>query len=90
MAAAKAVVAADARASVKAGVVANARVAARAVAAGTRRCAAYAKGVLGEDAYEKYLAYHRSAPCGAPPMTVKEFWRDKTDREGANPQGRCC
>ncbi len=52
------------------------------------------RGILGADAYEKYLAHHErlaaSGECSAPPMTEREFWRDKTDRQEANPQGRCC
>jgi len=50
----------------------------------------YLKGVLGEDSYEKYLAHHQSTGCATAPMTLKEFWRDKTDRQDANPEGRCC
>lgn len=50
----------------------------------------YLKGVLGEDSYEKYLDHHRATACEAPPMNLKEFWRDKTDRQDANPEGRCC
>ncbi|WP_074713306.1 YbdD/YjiX family protein [Arthrobacter alpinus] len=45
---------------------------------------------LGEDAYEKYLDHHQATGCAAPPLTVKEFWRDKMDRQDANPEGRCC
>ncbi|MBG0741683.1 YbdD/YjiX family protein [Paeniglutamicibacter antarcticus] len=62
----------------------------RTLAAGLKHVVAYTKGVLGEDAYDKYVAYHRTVHDDAAPMTVKEFWRDKTDREGSNPQGRCC
>lgn len=50
----------------------------------------YLKGVLGEDSYSKYLDHHRSTGCATEPMNVKEFWRDKTDRQDANPEGRCC
>ncbi len=52
--------------------------------------AGYVKGVLGEDAYEKYLAHHGASGCATPAMTVREFWRDKADRQDANPEGRCC
>ncbi|MBT1003596.1 putative selenoprotein [Paenarthrobacter sp. DKR-5] len=57
---------------------------------GLKSLGAYLKAVLGEDAYEQYLAHHRRTACEAPAMTAKEFWRDKTDRQDANPQGRCC
>lgn len=50
----------------------------------------YLKGVLGEDSYEKYLDHHLATGCATAPMTLKEFWRDKTDRQDANPEGRCC
>lgn len=50
----------------------------------------YLKSVLGEDSYEKYLDHHRVTGCATEPMGLKEFWRDKTDRQDANPEGRCC
>jgi uncharacterized short protein YbdD (DUF466 family) len=28
--------------------------------------------------------------ASATPMTEREFWRDHSDRQDANPQGRCC
>lgn len=67
------------------------------VAAAVRSAAAglvwYVKGVMGEDAYEKYRAHHESVhgtATSTPPMTEREFWRDQTDRQDTNPQGRCC
>jgi uncharacterized short protein YbdD (DUF466 family) len=45
---------------------------------------------MGADAYTKYLAHHADAGHGSRPMTEREFWRDQTDRQDANPQGRCC
>jgi uncharacterized short protein YbdD (DUF466 family) len=48
------------------------------------------KGVLGEHAYQDYLDHHRRAHPGTEPMSEREFWRDKTDRQENNPQGRCC
>lgn len=62
----------------------------RSAARGLGAVTTYLKGVLGEDAYEKYLAHHQATACAAPPMTVAEFWRDRTDRQDANPEGRCC
>ncbi|MEO3932013.1 YbdD/YjiX family protein [Pseudarthrobacter sp. ATCC 49987] len=61
-----------------------------AVVAGFRGFARYLGGVMGADAYAKYLAHHAEAGHGTPPMTEREFWRDQTDRQEANPQGRCC
>jgi uncharacterized short protein YbdD (DUF466 family) len=50
----------------------------------------YARALLGEDAYEHYIAYHRKSGCHSAPMTEKEFWRDRMDRQDKNPEGRCC
>ncbi|MDJ0323313.1 YbdD/YjiX family protein [Cryobacterium sp. PH31-AA6] len=62
---------------------------------GARDLAWFIKGVMGEDAYDKYRAHHESRhACDAgetpPVMTEREFWRDQTDRQDTNPQGRCC
>jgi uncharacterized short protein YbdD (DUF466 family) len=63
----------------------------RSALAGAR---AYFRGVMGADAYEKYLEHHRAQEaagrCTVPAMTEREFWRDHADRQDANPQGRCC
>jgi len=53
----------------------------------------YVKGVLGEDAYEKYCDHHAAVhgtDAAVPPMTAREFWRERVDRQDTNPQGRCC
>ncbi|ALV40884.1 hypothetical protein AU252_06670 [Pseudarthrobacter sulfonivorans] len=60
------------------------------VATGFRGFARYLGGVLGADAYAKYLDHHHTAGHGEPPLTEREFWRDRTDRQDSNPQGRCC
>ena len=69
---------------------------------GARGVVWYLKGLLGEDAYEKYVAHHTAGADGVacerdaaggtphPLMTEREFWRDQTDRQERNPQGRCC
>lgn len=62
----------------------------RRAASGLSAVSQYLKGVLGEDAYERYLEHHQATSCTAQPLTVKEFWRDKMDRQDANPEGRCC
>ena len=72
----------------------------RAVRRGARGVVWYLKAILGEDAYEKYAAHHaarHAAALAADPscaahavMTEREFWRDQTDRQDKNPQGRCC
>lgn len=50
----------------------------------------YMEGLLGADAYRNYLAYHRASGCPSAPMTEREFWRDKLDRQDRHPEGRCC
>jgi uncharacterized short protein YbdD (DUF466 family) len=72
-----------------------------AVVACAKNLAWYVRGVMGDDAYEKYLAHHAQVEPdhghphdgiggGEPVMTEREFWRDQTDRQDTNPQGRCC
>ncbi|NKX51783.1 YbdD/YjiX family protein [Arthrobacter deserti] len=48
------------------------------------------KGVMGENAYQAYLDHHRATHPGGTPMSEREFWRDRMDRQDASPQGRCC
>jgi uncharacterized short protein YbdD (DUF466 family) len=60
-----------------------------AIAEGLRGFARYLGGVMGADAYQKYLEHH-IASGHLTPMTEREFWRDRTDRQDSNPQGRCC
>lgn len=48
------------------------------------------KGVLGENAYQAYLDHHGRTHADGAPMSEREFWRDRTDRQDANPEGRCC
>ena len=45
------------------------------------------RGVLGERAYENYVAHHAAHHPGEPPMGEREFWRQLQDRE---PPPRCC
>ena len=55
---------------------------------------AYLRGAMGADASERSLEHHRTEEaagrCTAPAMSEREFWRDRTDRQDTNPQGRCC
>lgn len=61
-----------------------------AVASGFRGFAKYITAIMGADAYAKYLEHHRSTGHEQAPMTEREFWRDRTDRQESNPEGRCC
>ncbi|MBG6212524.1 MAG: YbdD/YjiX family protein [Cryobacterium sp.] len=62
------------------------------VRAGARRVVWWVRALMGEDAYDKYATHHASCETNAahPIMTEREFWRDQTDRQDKNPQGRCC
>jgi uncharacterized short protein YbdD (DUF466 family) len=76
------------------------------VRTGARSVVWFVRGVMGEDAYEKYLLHYEAVHGNggdqerdgsehghgpAPrPMTEREFWRDHSDRQDNNPQGRCC
>ncbi|MDK1328753.1 YbdD/YjiX family protein [Arthrobacter sp. zg-Y1143] len=64
--------------------------AAVAVGQGVRSFVRFFRDVMGEDAYRKYADFHAASGCASPLMSEKEFWRDKMDRQDANPQGRCC
>ncbi|HEY8699390.1 MAG TPA: YbdD/YjiX family protein [Arthrobacter sp.] len=59
-------------------------------ASGFRGLARYLGSVMGADAYAKYVEHHRAAGHERPPLSEREFWRDRTDRQDSNPQGRCC
>ena len=61
-----------------------------ALANGFRGFATYLQGIMGADAYAKYLEHHAATGHAEAPMTEREFWRDRTDRQDSNPQGRCC
>ncbi len=50
----------------------------------------FARGVVGADAYDRYLDFHARSGCAQPAMSEREFWRDKTDRQERNPTSRCC
>jgi uncharacterized short protein YbdD (DUF466 family) len=58
--------------------------------AGVRGIARYLGGILGADAYRRYLEHHADAGHDNLPLCERDFWRDRTDRQNSNPQGRCC
>jgi uncharacterized short protein YbdD (DUF466 family) len=63
-----------------------------AVHRGVRSVRWFMRGVMGADAYERYLDHHAAHHGAAqhPPMTEREFWRDRDDRRDHEAQGRCC
>jgi uncharacterized short protein YbdD (DUF466 family) len=73
--------------------VAGASVLARGLAAtgnAARALVRYLEGVLGADKYRVYLEHQGRTHPGVAPMGEREFWRDYTDWQEKNPQGRCC
>ncbi|MDA3646681.1 YbdD/YjiX family protein [Saccharopolyspora indica] len=48
------------------------------------------RGVVGENAYERYLAHHRQNHPGEAPLGEREFWRRHVDSQDARPGSRCC
>lgn len=50
----------------------------------------YVRGVIGADAYERYLEHHARQHCQAPALSEREFWRERTDAMGRDPKSRCC
>ncbi len=47
-------------------------------------------GMVGADAYERYVAHLRRQHPDCEIPTVKQFWRDKYDEQERNPKTRCC
>jgi len=49
----------------------------------------YLRQVSGDDAYERYLAHHRQAHPGEPPMTPDQYFRNRQDEKWSK-VSRCC
>jgi len=58
--------------------------------AALREVRRFARGVLGSDAYDRYLHHHRITGCTHPPLSERAFWRAKYAEQDANPGARCC
>ena len=50
----------------------------------------YMRNLMGDTAYETYLAHHRRTHPDEQPMTERQFWRDRMDEQDRNPGARCC
>ena len=50
----------------------------------------YVRGVVGEDAYDRYVEHERRRHPDAVVLTKREFWRAKYDAQERNPGSRCC
>lgn len=64
-------------------------VAAWAVGAG-RGIRWYMRNLMGDSAYEIYVAHQRRQHPHDEPLTEREFWRDRMDAQDRNPGARCC
>ena len=50
----------------------------------------YMRSLMGDSAYETYLAHHRRAHPDVTPLTERQFWRERMDDQDRNPGARCC
>ncbi|KAA9153837.1 YbdD/YjiX family protein [Microbacterium lushaniae] len=50
----------------------------------------YVTTLMGDRAYDTYVAHLRVHHPAQQPMTEREFWRDRLDRQDRNPGARCC
>ncbi len=58
----------------------------RNIAAGMWR---YLRQVTGDDAYERYVAHHRSAHAGEVPLDRREYFKRRQDQKWSGVT-RCC
>jgi len=50
----------------------------------------YLTTLMGDRAYETYLAHQRAHHPDAPVPTERQFWRDRMREQDRNPGARCC
>ena len=50
----------------------------------------YMTSLMGDSAYATYVAHQRRHHPDAPPVTERQFWRDRMDDQDRNPGARCC
>lgn len=50
----------------------------------------YMTTLMGDTAYETYVAHHRRHHPGEDPVTERQFWRQRMDDQDRNPGARCC
>ncbi|OLL74959.1 hypothetical protein Ae168Ps1_3356c [Pseudonocardia sp. Ae168_Ps1] len=46
--------------------------------------------LAGERDYERYLEHRARHHPGAPVLSERAFWRERTDRQDRVPSARCC
>ncbi len=49
----------------------------------------YVKEISGENAYDRYLAFHVATHPDKPPLDRGEFYRQRQDEKYNNPGSRC-
>jgi uncharacterized short protein YbdD (DUF466 family) len=57
---------------------------------GARGLSWYVNSVMGDNAWQTYRDHYLETHGEEPPMTEREFWRDRDDEQDRNPQSRCC
>ena len=50
----------------------------------------YVRGVVGADAYERYVEHQQRVHPGEPILEEKAFWRAHVDERDTTPKMRCC
>lgn len=50
----------------------------------------YLTTLMGDRAYDTYVAHHRRHHPDEPPLTERQFWRQRMDDQDRNPGARCC
>ncbi|TRW47307.1 YbdD/YjiX family protein [Georgenia yuyongxinii] len=50
----------------------------------------YVRELLGDSAYDKYVARHHLEHPDHEPMSQRAWWRERAEAEAVNPQPRCC
>ena len=77
--------------SVRAGAGVAVAAAVAAVRSGCRGVMWYIRDLMGDNAYQVYLEHHGTQHGPEhPPMTEREFWRQRMDEQDRNPGARCC
>lgn len=50
----------------------------------------YVHALMGDDAYQRYLAHLAVAHPGVVPPSERQFWRDRYAEQETRPATRCC
>ncbi|PTT19445.1 hypothetical protein DBR36_07545 [Microbacterium sp. HMWF026] len=50
----------------------------------------YVTTLMGDRAYDVYVAHLRAHHPAATPLTERQFWRQRSDEQDRNPGARCC